>query len=80
MMQRQTTRTIALGLALTALLTIASVPGRAVTPDEMLQDPALEARARTLSQGLRCVVCQNQSIDDSTRPWRTICGYCCAIA
>jgi len=37
----------------------------AVTPDEMLKDPALEARARVLSTGLRCMVCQNQSIDDS---------------
>jgi len=40
----------------------------AVTPDEMLQDPTLEARARTLSQELRCMVCQNQSIDDSEAP------------
>lgn len=38
---------------------------RAVEPDEVLPDPALEARARTLSEGLRCLVCQNQSIDDS---------------
>jgi cytochrome c-type biogenesis protein CcmH len=37
----------------------------AVTPNEMLKDPALEARARVLSTGLRCMVCQNQSIDDS---------------
>ncbi|GAA3079067.1 cytochrome c-type biogenesis protein CcmH [Rhizobium viscosum] len=37
----------------------------AVNPDEMLSDPALEARARTLSAELRCMVCQNQSIDDS---------------
>jgi cytochrome c-type biogenesis protein CcmH len=36
-----------------------------VSPDEMLDDPALEQRARNLSQELRCVVCQNQSIDDS---------------
>jgi len=41
---------------------------RAVLPDEMLRDPALEARARTISQGLRCVVCQNQTIDDSDAP------------
>ena len=40
----------------------------AVTPDEMLKDPALEARARALSQQLRCMVCQNQSIDDSEAP------------
>ncbi|MCB8836081.1 cytochrome c-type biogenesis protein CcmH [Aurantimonas sp. VKM B-3413] len=40
-------------------------PAYAVNPDEMLKDPALEARARHLSEGLRCLVCQNQSIDDS---------------
>lgn len=37
----------------------------AVKPDEVLPDPALEARARALSEGLRCMVCQNQSIDES---------------
>ncbi|MBB4121607.1 cytochrome c-type biogenesis protein [Martelella radicis] len=37
----------------------------AVTPDEVLDDPALEARAREISAELRCMVCQNQSIDDS---------------
>jgi cytochrome c-type biogenesis protein CcmH len=40
----------------------------AVTPDEMLKDSALEARARDLSRELRCMVCQNQSIDDSEAP------------
>lgn len=40
----------------------------AVEPDEMLNDPALEARARALSQTLRCMVCQNQSIEDSAAP------------
>ena len=40
----------------------------AVQPDEMLRDPVLEARARTLSQQLRCMVCQNESIDDSDAP------------
>jgi cytochrome c-type biogenesis protein CcmH len=40
----------------------------AVQPDEMLQDPALEARARALSQTLRCMVCQNESIDESNAP------------
>lgn len=40
-------------------------PALAVRPDERLSDPALEARARNLSQELRCLVCQNQSIDDS---------------
>ena len=37
-------------------------------PDEVLPDPALEARARAISEGLRCLVCQNQSIDDSEAP------------
>jgi cytochrome c-type biogenesis protein CcmH len=41
---------------------------RAVEPGEMLKEPVLEARARKLSQELRCVVCQNQSIDDSNAP------------
>ncbi|MBB3393354.1 cytochrome c-type biogenesis protein CcmH/NrfF, partial [Rhizobium sp. BK275] len=50
-------------LALTLML--AAAPAFAVNPDEMLSDPALEARARTLSAELRCMVCQNQSIDDS---------------
>ena len=40
----------------------------AVQPDEQLADPALEARAREISAGLRCLVCQNQSIDDSDAP------------
>ena len=38
---------------------------QAVQPDEMLKDPVLEARARAISANLRCLVCQNQSIDDS---------------
>lgn len=42
-----------------------SPPGHAVNPDEILKDPALEERAREISKGLRCLVCQNQSIDDS---------------
>lgn len=45
-----------------------AVPARAVQPDEVLPDPALEARARVISEGLRCLVCQNQSIDDSEAP------------
>jgi cytochrome c-type biogenesis protein CcmH len=40
----------------------------AVEPDEILKDPALETRARSISSGLRCLVCQNQSIDDSNAP------------
>jgi cytochrome c-type biogenesis protein CcmH len=50
---------------LVVLLGLVATPAAAVEPDEMLADPALEARARTLSQELRCLVCQNQSIDDS---------------
>ena len=37
----------------------------AVQPDEVLDDPVLEARARELSKGLRCIVCRNESIDES---------------
>jgi cytochrome c-type biogenesis protein CcmH len=56
-------------LALIALLFAwLAPPALAVTPDEMLKDPALEARARHLSQELRCMVCQNQDIDDSNAP------------
>tara|TARA_R110000824_G_scaffold366730_2_gene555642 strand:- start:178533 stop:179012 length:480 start_codon:yes stop_codon:yes gene_type:complete len=51
-------------LALTFLLTFSGV-ALAVNPGEQLADPALEARARTISKELRCLVCQNQSIDDS---------------
>jgi cytochrome c-type biogenesis protein CcmH len=47
-----------------ALLMI-SAPARAVRPDEMLADPRLEARAREVGRELRCLVCRNQSIDDS---------------
>jgi cytochrome c-type biogenesis protein CcmH len=57
-------------LALIAVLFALLAPGAAfaVRPDEMLKDPALEARARHLSEELRCMVCQNQSIDDSEAP------------
>lgn len=44
---------------------LAGPPAHAVEPAERLADPALEARARALSQELRCLVCQNQSIDES---------------
>jgi cytochrome c-type biogenesis protein CcmH len=56
----------ALMLALGALLLAA--PTLAVQPDEVLKDPALEQRARDISAGLRCLVCQNQSIDESDAP------------
>ena len=46
----------------------ASSPVWAVEPNEMLADPVLEARARALSKELRCMVCQNESIDDSAAP------------
>jgi len=54
-------------LAIVALLAALLSPSAAlaVQPDEILKDPALEKRARNLSQELRCMVCQNQSIDDS---------------
>jgi cytochrome c-type biogenesis protein CcmH len=55
-------------LLLLALFLIVPLPAHAVQPDEMLQDPVLEARARAISEGLRCLVCQNQSIDDSDAP------------
>lgn len=51
-----------------ALLSQLARPAWAVEPDEILPDPALEARARAISEGLRCLVCQNQSIDDSGAP------------
>jgi cytochrome c-type biogenesis protein CcmH len=54
--------------ALLALVLFAATPALAVQPDEVLSDAALEARARALSAGLRCLVCQNQSIDDSNAP------------
>lgn len=47
------------------LALVLSWPAAAVTPDEVLDDPALEERAREISLNLRCLVCQNQSIDDS---------------
>ena len=52
-------------ITLTAMLALASVTALAVEPGERLADPALEARARALGSELRCLVCQNQSIDDS---------------
>ena len=55
-------KALALGMA---LLLLAPFSAYAVLPDEMLKDPVLEHRARDLSQQLRCLVCQNQSIDES---------------
>jgi cytochrome c-type biogenesis protein CcmH len=53
---------------LLALITFSSFAAYAVLPDEMLPDRKLESRARALSRSLRCMVCQNQSIDDSEAP------------
>jgi len=55
-------------LVLVLLLLAGAGAAMAVEPDEILPDPALEARARHISSGLRCLVCQNQSIDDSNAP------------
>lgn len=55
---------LAMLMALPVMLPLAQ-PAWAVEPDEILDDPALEARARALSTGLRCVVCRNESIDES---------------
>ncbi len=60
-------RSFAAALAVLSLIAVAA-PARAVEPDEMLADPALEAKAREISAELRCLVCQNQSIDDSNAP------------
>jgi cytochrome c-type biogenesis protein CcmH len=48
-----------------AALVLAPLLAHAVEPEEMLSDPKLEARARAISAGLRCLVCQNESVDDS---------------
>jgi cytochrome c-type biogenesis protein CcmH len=59
-------RRLLAGLCL--LAAIGLWPAHAVLPDEVMSDPAKEARARALSRELRCMVCQNQSIDDSEAP------------
>ncbi len=57
-----------LGVCFALVVLLTPVATLAVQPDEVLSDTALEKRARALSAGLRCVVCQNQSIDDSDAP------------
>ena len=52
-------------LVLVLIVLLPGLPAGAVEPDELLADPVLETRAREISKELRCVVCQNQSIDDS---------------
>lgn len=54
--------------ALILCLLLAASPALAVQPDEILSDPALEARARQISHDLRCPVCQGETIDDSNAP------------
>lgn len=54
-----------LALAILLAIVVIASPAYAVRPDEMLKDPALEARARDVSKELRCLVCRNQSVDDS---------------
>lgn len=54
-----------IGLLFGSFITTEIMPAQAITAEEMLDDPVLESRARELSKGLRCLVCQNQSIDDS---------------
>ncbi len=57
------------GMTMLVLLNVLlATPVLAVQPDEILKDPALESRARNLSQHFRCLVCQNQSIDESDAP------------
>ena len=52
-------------LLLALVLSVSALPALAVNPDEILPDPKMEERARVISKDLRCLVCQNQSIDDS---------------
>jgi cytochrome c-type biogenesis protein CcmH len=61
-------RTYWIAAFLVAAASAAVSPAVAVQPDEILANPALESRARALSRELRCMVCQNQSIDDSDAP------------
>ena len=69
MVWRKPLPALTLGLSLGLwILILAAGPAGAVQPDEILADPSLEARARAISAGLRCLVCQNQSIDDSDAP------------
>ena len=69
MLRARQSRALAASLLLALAFSLLAVaPLRAVESNEMLADPALEARARNLSKELRCLVCQNQSIDDSEAP------------
>ena len=59
---------IRLRAAFLALALLAPFAAQAVQPDEMLRDPQMEQRARDISGGVRCMVCQNENIDDSNAP------------
>jgi cytochrome c-type biogenesis protein CcmH len=61
-------RSIAALLLFCVTIGVGVIPAGAVQPDEVLTDARMEARARHISAGLRCMVCQNQSIDDSNAP------------
>ena len=63
-----TLRLLVLASLVFVMTLTAAAPSFAVRPDEILPDPKLEARARALSHELRCMVCQNESIDDSEAP------------
>lgn len=55
-------------LAVLLAVMLASLPALAIHPDEVLADPVLEARARAITQGVRCLVCQGESVDESAAP------------
>nr|WP_243404147.1 cytochrome c-type biogenesis protein [Zavarzinia aquatilis] len=55
-------------MALATVLFLSAVPALAIGVDEPMADPAMEAKARDIARGLRCLVCQNQSIEDSNAP------------
>lgn len=64
-MTTEAATTVVRGFRLLAVLLLLALPAHAVEPSERLPDPAMEARARAISAELRCLVCQNESIDES---------------
>lgn len=67
-------------LAVLLLAPVLATTASAVEPDEIDADPAIEARARAISKGLRCLVCQNESIDESNAELARDLRYSCASA
>jgi cytochrome c-type biogenesis protein CcmH len=67
-MRERVLRKLPILLFFVLTVALAAPPARAVQPDEIMSDPIKESRARDLSRELRCMVCQNQSIDDSEAP------------